>query len=149
LIKRVYGGAHLQKPIMKKIFTTKISLQSSNPTFSYPIIRLPRELKELAGRIANIYQTEIGGVQGFFIALQLDKLDKLDKFVESYGEINPCSKSSPEPVISSKHPKKRWARPDSNRRPPPCEGDGLGLKMAFFRSAAFGATTTRKASAPS
>jgi hypothetical protein len=68
---------------MQKIFTTKISLQSSNPTFSYPIIRLPRELKELAGRIANIYQTEIGGVQGFFIALQLDNLDKLDKSVEN------------------------------------------------------------------
>jgi hypothetical protein len=65
---------------MKRIFTTKISLQSSNPTFSYPIIRLPRELKELAGRIANVYQTEIDGVQGFFIALQLDKLDK---FVEN------------------------------------------------------------------
>ncbi len=61
---------------MEKIFTTKISLQSSNPTFSYPIIRLPRELKGLAGRIANIYQTEIDGVQGFFVALQLDKLDK-------------------------------------------------------------------------
>ena len=65
---------------MEKIFTTKISLQSSNPTFSYPIIRLPRELKELAGRIASIYQTEICGVEGFFIALQLDKLDK---FVEN------------------------------------------------------------------
>jgi hypothetical protein len=58
---------------MEKIFTTKISLQSSNPTFSYPIIRLPRELNGLAGRIANIYQTEIDGVQGFFVALQLDK----------------------------------------------------------------------------
>jgi hypothetical protein len=51
---------------MKKIFTTKISLQSSNPTFSYPIIRLPRAHKELAGRIATIYQTEIDGVAGFF-----------------------------------------------------------------------------------
>ena len=58
---------------MEKIFTTKISLQSSNPTFSYPIIRLLRELNGLAGRIANIYQTEIDGVQGFFVALQLDK----------------------------------------------------------------------------
>jgi hypothetical protein len=67
---------------MKKIFTTKISLQSSNPTFSYPIIRLPRELKELAGRIAAIYQTEIDGVEGFIVALQLDKLDNLDNFVE-------------------------------------------------------------------
>jgi hypothetical protein len=108
---------------MKKIFTTKISLQSSNPTFSYPIIRLPRELKELAGRIANIYQTEIDGVEGFFVALQLDNLGKLDKSVESNGKINSRSKSSPEPVISSKHPKNQWARPDLNRRPPPCQGD--------------------------
>jgi len=30
---------------MKKIFTKKISFQSSNPTYSYPIIRLPRTLK--------------------------------------------------------------------------------------------------------
>jgi hypothetical protein len=112
---------------MKKIFTTKISLQSSNPTFSYPIIRLPRELKELAGRIANVYQTEIDGVEGFFVALQLDKLDNLDKFVESNGEINPRSKSSPEPVISSKHPKNRWARPDLNRRPPPSHGGGFSV----------------------
>lgn len=68
---------------MEKIFTTKISLQSSNPTFSYPIIRLPRELKKLAGRIANIYQTEIDGVEGFFVALQLDNLNNLDKHVEN------------------------------------------------------------------
>ncbi len=104
---------------MNKIFTTKISLRSSNPTYSYPIIRLPRELKELAGRIVNIYQTEIDGVQGFFVALHLDKLDK---FFESNGQINSRPKSSPEPVISSKSPKNQWARPDSNRRPPPCEG---------------------------
>ena len=60
---------------MEKIFTTKLSLQSSNPTFSYPIIRLPRELKELTGRIVNVYQTEIGGVPGLVVS-QLDKLDK-------------------------------------------------------------------------
>jgi len=60
-------------------YSQRRSLQSSNPTFSYPIIRLLRELNGLAGRIANIYQTEIDGVQGFFVALQLDKLDK---FVE-------------------------------------------------------------------
>ena len=74
---------------MEKIFTTKISLQSSNPTFSYPIIRLPRELKELAGRIANIYQTEIDGVEGFFVAPQLDKLDK---FAECIDQFNPSPK---------------------------------------------------------
>jgi hypothetical protein len=76
---------------MKKIFTTKISLQSSNPTFSYPIIRLPRELKGLAGRIANVYQTEIDGVQGFFIAPHLDRLDK-------YVENKECEEN---PILAS------------------------------------------------
>jgi len=106
--------------IMKKIFTTKISLQSSNPTFSYPIIRFPRELKELAGRVATIYQTEIEGVQGFFIALQLDNLDNLDKFVEDRTRGNLTAYKA---LIDQSTPKERWARPDSNRRPPPCEGD--------------------------
>jgi hypothetical protein len=55
----------------------------SNPTFSYPIILLPRELKELGGQTANVYQTEICGVVGFFNALQLDNLDK---FVEDTVE---------------------------------------------------------------
>ena len=84
---------------MKKIFTTKTSLQSSNPTFSYPIIRLPRELKELAGRIANVYKTEIDGVQGFFIALQLDKLDKFvenKECVDTSILASACQKPSPE-----------------------------------------------------
>ena len=74
--------------IMKKIFTTKVSLQSSNPTFSYPIIRLPRELRALAGRIVNVYQTEIDGVQGFFVEPHLDNLDNLDKFIAGVGQEN-------------------------------------------------------------
>ena len=95
---------------MEKIFTTKISLQSSNPTFSYPIIRLPRELKELAGRIANIYQTEIDGVQGFFIWLQLDKLDKLVENKECVNTpilASACQKISPkvlQPQLSAAAP---------------------------------------------
>ena len=105
---------------MKKIFTTKISLQSSNPTFSYPIIRLPRERKELAGRIANVYEADIDGVEGFFVALQLDNLDK---FVESNGQINSEPESTPEPSFRKSTAKNKWARPDSNRRPPPCQGD--------------------------
>jgi hypothetical protein len=67
---------------MKKIFTTKISLQSSNPTFSYPLIRLPRTLKDLAGETVSVYQTEKDGSLAFFIVPKLDNLDNLDKFVE-------------------------------------------------------------------
>jgi hypothetical protein len=68
---------------MKKISTTKISIQSRNPTFSYPIIRLPRDLKELAGQIVNIYETEIEGVQGFFVTPHLANLAKLETSFES------------------------------------------------------------------
>jgi hypothetical protein len=81
---------------MEKIFTTKISLQLSNPTYSYPIIRLPREFKELAGRIANVYQTEIGGVEGFFIALQLDKYVENKECLDTSILASACQKRSPE-----------------------------------------------------
>jgi len=75
-----------------------MSLHSSNPMSCYLIIRLPRELKELTGRIANVYQTEIDGVQGFFIA---PRLDKLDKYVENKERTNSpilapaCQKTNP------------------------------------------------------
>ena len=68
---------------MKKIFTTKISLQSRNPTFSYPIIRLPRDLKELAGQIVNVYEIEIDGIPGFFVAPHLANLAKLERSFEN------------------------------------------------------------------
>jgi len=68
---------------MKKIFTTKISLQSSNPTYSYPIVRLPRTLKDLAGETVTIYQTERDGSLAFFV---VPKLDNLDKFIEGMDQ---------------------------------------------------------------
>jgi len=77
---------------MKKIFTTKISLQSHNPTFSYPIVRLPRELKELAGQIVDVYETETDGVKGFFVVPHLAKLAKSNKSVEHVDEGDLCPK---------------------------------------------------------
>ena len=69
---------------MKKIFTTKVSIQSSTPTHCYPIIRLPRELKTMAGKIVSVYETECEDEQAFFIVTQVDKLDKLvDKSQET------------------------------------------------------------------
>ena len=52
---------------MKKIFTTKVSIQSSNSTHPYPIIRLPRDLKTMTGKIVSIYETECEGEQAFFV----------------------------------------------------------------------------------
>ena len=42
---------------MQPISTHKISIQSSKTSHAYPIIRLPREFRELAGKSAEIYQT--------------------------------------------------------------------------------------------
>ena len=84
---------------MKKIFTTRISLQSSNPTYSYPIIRLPRTLKGLAGETVSIYQTEKDGPLAFFVA---PKLDNLDKFIEEIGQEHQAPQDAP---IDQKKPK--------------------------------------------
>ena len=81
---------------MRKIFTTKISLQSSNPTYSYPIIRLPRTLKSLAGEAVTVYQTEKDGSLAFFV---VPKLDNLDKFIEETGQED---QEPPETVIDQK-----------------------------------------------
>ena len=105
---------------MRKIFTTKISLQSHNPTFSYPIIRLPRDLKELAGQIVSVYETEIEGIYGFFVAPHLANLAKSSKFVNNETQANSRPKCG---LNASKTQKEPWARPDLNRRPPPCQGD--------------------------
>ena len=103
---------------MKKIFTTKISLQSSNPTYSYPIVRLPRTLKSLAGEIVSVYQTEKDGSLAFFV---VPKLDNLDKFMDGIRQEDQEPQEVP---IDQSTSKIKWARPDSNRRPPPCQ-DGV------------------------
>ena len=52
-------------PCMQPISTNKIGTHSSNPSPKYPVIRLPREFKDLIGKIATIYQTEHGGELAF------------------------------------------------------------------------------------
>ena len=66
---------------MKEIFTRKISVQSSNPKYSYPLIRLPRELKELAGNSVHIYQTDYDDKLTFLVVVDksVDKVSKKSK----------------------------------------------------------------------
>jgi hypothetical protein len=129
---------------MQPICTHKICLQSSTPSHAYPIIRLPREYKALAGKKAQIYQTEQEGELVFVV-----KVDKLvDKSCLPTGETifdsrlsalesqiaelksllleNENQKASQSPLFRQSSPKNQWARPDSNRRPPPCEDGGFG-----------------------
>ena len=54
---------------MQPICTHKISIQSSKPSHTYPIIRLPREFRKLAGLRADIYQTMHDGKLAFLVAV--------------------------------------------------------------------------------
>ena len=52
---------------MQPICTHKISLQSAKPSHAYPIIRLPREFRRLAGAAATMYKKTDNGVLAFLV----------------------------------------------------------------------------------
>jgi hypothetical protein len=52
---------------MQPICTHTISVQSSKPSHAYPIIRLPREFRRLAGAAATIYETTHNGALAFLV----------------------------------------------------------------------------------
>jgi hypothetical protein len=54
---------------MQQICTHTISLQSSKPSHAYPIIRLPREFKSLAGAKGTIFQTIYKGASAFLVVI--------------------------------------------------------------------------------
>ncbi len=54
---------------MQPICTHKISLQSSKPSHAYPIIRLPREFKNLAGAKGTVLQTVYKGALAFLVVI--------------------------------------------------------------------------------
>ena len=54
---------------MQPICTHTISVQSSKPSHAYPIIRLPREFRGLAGAAATIYQTVHDGALAFLVVV--------------------------------------------------------------------------------
>jgi hypothetical protein len=64
---------------MQPICTHKISIQSSKPSHAYPIIRLPREFRELAGTSAEIYQTSYDDGIAFLVKIVDRSLKKLSK----------------------------------------------------------------------
>jgi hypothetical protein len=61
---------------MRPICTHTISVQSSKPSHAYPIIRLPREFRELAGVAARIYKTTHNGALAFLVVPKSDILPK-------------------------------------------------------------------------
>ncbi len=64
---------------MQPICTHTISIQSSKPSHAYPIIRLPREFRELAGSQAEIYQTSYEDGIAFLVKIVDRSQKKLSK----------------------------------------------------------------------
>ncbi len=62
---------------MQPICTHTISVQSAKPSHAYPIIRLPRAFRELAGSKAAIYQTVHDGKLAFLVAVLDRPAEKL------------------------------------------------------------------------
>jgi hypothetical protein len=54
---------------MQPICTHTISLQSSKPSHAYPIIRLPREFKNLAGAKGTVLKTVYKGALAFLVVI--------------------------------------------------------------------------------
>lgn len=79
---------------MQPICTHTISVQSSKPSHAYPIIRLPREFRELAGSQAEIYQTSYEDEIAFLIKI-VDRSKK--KLTKGPGGFEGRSKACEEP----------------------------------------------------
>ena len=118
---------------MQQICTHTISVQNSTPSHAYPIIRLPREFQELVGSKAGIYQTAYDGKLAFLITVDkpVDKIcanEGRSQFAERLCALE-IEISELKSALSNNELEKlsktenKWARPDSDRRPPPCEGD--------------------------
>jgi hypothetical protein len=61
---------------MQPICTNKISVQSAKASYAYPIIRLPREFRRLAGAAATIYETTHNGALAFLVVPKSDNVPK-------------------------------------------------------------------------
>ncbi|MGZ4922279.1 MAG: hypothetical protein ACXV3U_08860 [Halobacteriota archaeon] len=71
---------------MQPICTHKIGFHSSKPSHMYPIIRLPREFRELAGSRAEIYQTTHEGSLAFLVKVIDRTSEKLRAGSDSKAE---------------------------------------------------------------
>ncbi len=125
----------------------KLSAKGNN----YPQLRLPQRYVNTVGEVADVFETEHEGKQAFLIVTEHgvpkedmvlkpseevlkqqphESLDKRLSALESQiAELKTLllttqnQKAPRSPLFHQSTPKNQWARPDSNRRPPPCEGD--------------------------
>ncbi len=135
---------------MHYIGKSKISPLYSKGRIIYPQIRLPQRYNDVIGETAHIFETKHDGKRAFFI-LTREVEERESKFFKRENKVlkpehkflKPISEDSIESRLSALESKideilklifsnqnlievekeKKWARGDSNARPPPCEGD--------------------------
>ncbi len=134
---------------MQLIGKSKIGKLSAKG-ITYPQLRLPQQYSEAIGEKACVFKTEHEGKQAFLIVTEhavpnedrvlkpneevlkqepyrglderLSTLESQIAELKSLLFINENQKAPQSPLFRQST-QERWARPDSNRRPPPCEGD--------------------------
>ena len=146
---------------MQLIGKSKIGKLSAKGN-DYPQLRLPKLYFDAVGKTACIYETEHEGRQAFLIVTEhsvpkedtvlkpseevlkqrpLESLDQCLSALESQiAELksllleNENQKAPQSPLFRQTTPENQWARPDSNGRPPPCEGSFSKLEpsLSFF-----------------
>jgi hypothetical protein len=138
---------------MRFIGKSKIGRLSAKKGKIYAQIRLPPQLADIIGDIADVFETEHDDKRAFLLVtkqsvlerdkvLQPDeKVVKLDdetdndrRFKALKSDINELKSLLLLNESTSLHKNEKedgheWARPDSNRRPPPCQG---GEFCTFF-----------------
>ena len=135
---------------MEPIGKSKIGKLSAKGN-DYPQLRLPQRYVNTVGEVADVFETEHEGKQAFLIVTEhgvpkddtvLKPSEEVLKPVEETEAESRLSalesqiaelktlllttqnqKAPQSPLFRQSSPKNQWARPDSNRRPPPCQGD--------------------------
>jgi hypothetical protein len=134
---------------MRFVGKSKIGRLSAKKGKIYPQIRLPPQLADTIGEIADVFETKRDGKRAFLIVTKQSVLDRDmvlqpdEEVVKIYDEIDHDQRfNALESQISelrlllllnesaSLHKNKKedepeWARPDSDRRPPPCQDGGF------------------------
>lgn len=113
---------------------------------------MPQQYTDVIGEMANIFETESDGKRAFLIVTDqampkgdsvlrqseevlkhAEKTDANARLSALESEISELKSLLISNVSSSLHKNEnQWARPDSKRRPPPCEGGGFSVQRSAF-----------------
>ena len=128
--------------IVQRVGKSKVTKLKAKADIIYPLIRRPKTYADEIGKTAEIFETKHNDKHALFITfneaalppeviqplakvIQLDSSKRIkNRLQEIESEIEELQytlfSNESDGLLENR---KRWARPDSNRRPPPCQGD--------------------------